>query len=82
MASDTGRMSVAVTVDMQKKLDAIAASEDRSRNWLVNQALHQYIDLYDWQTKRIQDRLDKAQSKNAIFNSSTDVDSLIETFKS
>lgn len=82
MASETGRMSVAVSPDMQKKLDIIAASEDRSRNWLVNQALNQYIDLYEWQTGRIQERLKAAQGKNAVFKSSQDVDELIETFKS
>ena len=81
MASDTGRMSVAVPPDMQKKLDAIASREDRSRNWLVNQALSQYIDLYEWQTKRIQERLNIANGKSSVFHSSTDVDTLIETFK-
>lgn len=33
MASETGRMSVSVTPEKQQKLDAIASSLDRSRNW-------------------------------------------------
>lgn len=36
MASETGRMSVSVAPEKQEKLDAIAHSLDRSRNWLVS----------------------------------------------
>ena len=81
MASETGRMSVSVPPDKQEKLDFIAQSQDRSRNWLVNQAIDQYLDLYDWQAKRIQERLDIASGKNAKFHSSDDVDAAIEKFK-
>ena len=81
MASETGRMSVAVPSDTQEKLDAIAAKEDRSRNWLVNQAINQYLDLYEWQTMRIQERLEHARSGKANFSSSKDIDELIENFK-
>ena len=52
MASETGRMSVSVTPEKQQKLDAIASSLDRSRNWLVNQAIDNYLEIYDWQTKK------------------------------
>ncbi len=81
MASETGRMSVSVTADKQEKLDLIAQNLDRSRNWLVNQAIDQYLDLYEWQTKKIQERLDIASEENAIFHSSQDVDNIIEKFK-
>jgi predicted transcriptional regulator len=81
MASETGRMSVSVTPEKQEKLDAIANSLDRSRNWLVNQAIDYYIEIYDWQTKKIQERLDIAAEKNAQFHSSDDVDAIIDKFK-
>lgn len=81
MASDTGRMSVSVTPEKQEKLDAIANSLDRSRNWLVNQAIDYYIEIYDWQTKKIQERLDIASGKNAQFHSSDNVDAIIDKFK-
>lgn len=82
MASQTGRMSVAVPTDVQQKLEAIAATEDRSRNWLVNQAINQYLELHEWQKEKVQQRLDKAQSPNAVFHSSESVDSVIAAFKS
>jgi len=52
MVSETGRMSVSVTPEKQEKLDAIANSLDRSRNWLVNHASDYYLEIYDWQTKK------------------------------
>lgn len=80
MASRSGRMSVSVSPEVQKKLDALADSFDRSRNWVVNQAIAQYLELQEWQRGKIQARLDRADSGNATFHSSQDVDAVIETF--
>ncbi|MEQ1777504.1 MAG: ribbon-helix-helix domain-containing protein [Nitrosomonas sp.] len=81
MASETGRMSVSVTPEKQEKLDAMAHSLERSRNWLVNQAIDHYLEIYDWQIKKIQERLDIASGKNAKFHSSGDADAIINKFK-
>ena len=81
MASGTGRISVSVAPEKQEKLDSIAESQDRSRSWLVNQAINQYIELYESQTKKIQERLDIATGKKAKFHSSNAVDTAIEKFK-
>ena len=67
MASNTGRMSVSVSPDKQAKLDAIAAGADRSRSYIVNEAIDHYLDLYEWQTRRIQERLDRAQSADTAW---------------
>lgn len=81
MASETGRMSVSVPLEKQEKLDAIASSLDRSRNWLVNQAIDHYLEIYEWQTKKIQERLEIASAENTQFHSSDDVDAAINQFK-
>jgi predicted transcriptional regulator len=65
MASNTGRMSISVSPDKQAKLDAIAANADRSRSYIVNEAIDHYLDLYEWQTRRIEERLERAQSGEA-----------------
>jgi predicted transcriptional regulator len=80
MASNSGRMSVSVPPEVQEKLDTIAQGLDRSRNWIVNQAIDQYLELYEWQREKIQARLDRANSKQATFHSSKDVDAVIDTF--
>ncbi|ETX00760.1 MAG: hypothetical protein ETSY2_38555 [Candidatus Entotheonella gemina] len=65
MASNTGRISISVPPDKQAKLDAIAANADRSRSYIVNEAIDYYLDLYEWQTRRIEERLERAQSGEA-----------------
>jgi predicted transcriptional regulator len=80
MASNSGRMSVSVPPEVQEKLDAIAQGLDRSRNWIVNQAIDQYLELYEWQREKIQARLNRANSNQATFHSSQDVDTVIDAF--
>ena len=67
MASNTRRMSVSVSPEKQARLDAIAANTDRSRSDIVNAAIDYYLDLYDWQTRRIEERLERAQSDEATW---------------
>ena len=65
MASSTGRMSLSVPADKQAKLDAIAANARRSRSYIVNEAIDHYLDLYEWQTRKIEQRLERTQSDDA-----------------
>lgn len=67
MASNTGRMSLTVPADKQAKLDAIAANARRSRSYIVNEAIDHYLDLYEWQTRRIEERLEKTQGADAAW---------------
>jgi predicted transcriptional regulator len=62
MPQTTENVTVRMQPDTHKKLDKIAASLDRSRSWLINQAVEQYLELYDWQTEQIRDRLHKAEN--------------------
>jgi predicted transcriptional regulator len=80
MAQNSGNVTVRVSSDIQKKLDQIAAGFDRSRNWLINEAIENYLEIYEWQEKRIEDRLKKAE-KGGKFLSSDQVDKIVESFK-
>ncbi|UCE64776.1 MAG: ribbon-helix-helix protein, CopG family, partial [Nitrospirota bacterium] len=46
MPQDTGNVTVRMPLKTQKKLDQIASGIDRSRNWLINEAIEQYLDVY------------------------------------
>jgi predicted transcriptional regulator len=63
MASSTGRMSLSVPADKQAKLDIIAANAKRSRSYIVNEAIDHYLDLYEWQTRRIEERLENTKRR-------------------
>jgi len=80
MDQDTGNVTVRMPVKTQKKLEQIAAGVDRSRNWLINQAIENYLEVYDWQEKRIRERLKKAE-KGGKFRSSRQVSDVIDSFK-
>ena len=65
MASKTGRKNISVSMEKRAKLEAIAAQADCSRSSIVNEAIDYYLDLYDWQTQRIEERLAKAKRGDA-----------------
>ena len=37
-----------------KRLDKLAQQQDRSRNYLVNQAISQFLELHAWQEEQIE----------------------------
>jgi predicted transcriptional regulator len=61
MPQATENITVRMQPNTHKKLEKIAASLDRSRNWIINQAIEQYLELYDWQTEQIRERLATAE---------------------
>ena len=61
MPQVTENITVRMQPNIHKKLEKIAASMDRSRNWLINQAVELYLDLYDWQAEHIKQRLHEAE---------------------
>lgn len=55
--------SEAITIRTAKvaEIDALADVMDRSRNYIVNQAIEQYLETNAWQMRRISDGIDAAQ---------------------
>ncbi len=56
----TEAFSVRADSKKVKQLDKIAKQQDRSRNYLVNQAIDQLLDLHVWQSKRVQEGIKAA----------------------
>ena len=80
MVQNSGNLTVRVSPDTQKRLDEIAAGFNRSRNWLINEAIENYLEVYEWQENKIKERLKKAD-KGGKFLSSNQVDKIVESFK-
>jgi predicted transcriptional regulator len=53
--SSTEPMTIRAAKETVSELDALAVATDRSRNYLVNQALRQYLDANTWQVERIKE---------------------------
>ena len=57
---DTDAFSVRTDSRKIKQLDKLAEQQDRSRNYLVNQAIDQFLELHAWQEERIEAGIEAA----------------------
>ncbi|BBA34049.1 putative transcriptional regulator [Methylocaldum marinum] len=63
-----------------KRLDQLAAQLDRSRNYLVNQAIQEYLKLHAWQIQKIEAGIAAADRGDVIPHEDVmgEMDALIE----
>ncbi len=62
-----------------KKLDKLAKQQDRSRNYLVNQAIDQYLELLAWQDERVKEGIKAADAGR--FASDAEIDAIFNKYK-
>ena len=55
-----GIFTVRIPPEKQRQLDALAQVLDRSRNWVVSDAIDQYLDVQAWQIAHIQHGIEEA----------------------
>ena len=55
-----GVFTVRISPEKQQQLDALAQALDRSRNWVVSEAIDQYLEVQAWQTEQIQHGIEEA----------------------
>lgn len=61
-ASATSPITIRTAKDTVDAIDTLASHMDRSRNYVINQAIQQYLDIHTWQVERIQAGLDAARA--------------------
>lgn len=66
-------VSVRLDDETLKKLDMMAKSADRSRAWLMSQAVKQYVEHEAWQIEAIEESLKKLEGGKAKFAAHSDV---------
>jgi len=65
-AMTTEAFTVLTEADIVQRLDNLATRLDRSRNYLVNQAIKEYLDLHAWQIEKIQEGIEAADRGQTI----------------
>lgn len=55
-------MTVRLTPDINRKLDALARNTHRSKSYLAGEAIASFVDVNAWQVARIERALDDARS--------------------
>jgi predicted transcriptional regulator len=75
----TEAFSVRTDPKKVRKLDKLAKQQDRSRNYLVNQAIDQYLELLAWQDKRTKEGIKAADAGR--FASDAEMDGIFNKYK-
>lgn len=57
----TEPITVRAAKEIVVEIDALAAAMDRSRNYIVNQALQQYLEANAWQIARVKEGIAAAR---------------------
>ncbi len=55
MSSRAASEPITIRTSKVAEIDALASAMDRSRNYIVNQAIEQYLEANAWQMERIKD---------------------------
>ena len=61
-----GIFTVRISPEKQRQLDALAQVLDRSRNWVVSEAIDQYLDTQAWQIDQIQHGIEEADRSELV----------------
>ena len=75
----TEAFSVRADTKKVKQLDRIAKQQDRSRNYMVNQAIDQLLELHTWQNERIKEGIIAADQGR--FASDADMVRILNKYK-
>jgi len=63
----TASLTVRVKPDTRNRIETLARVTCRSKSYVIEEALEQYLDINEWQVKGIQDALIEADSEDAVF---------------
>jgi predicted transcriptional regulator len=76
----TEAFTVRTESEIVNRLDKLASRLDRSRNYLVNQAIKEYLDFHAWQIEKIQEGIKAADRGELIPHEDVmaEMDALIE----
>ena len=66
-------LTVRVKPATRTRLDNLARVTRRSKSYVIEEALEQYLDVNEWQIKGIQDALLEAESPGAVFEDHDEV---------
>lgn len=55
-------VTIRAAKDMMSEIDVLATAMDRSRNYVINQAIRQFLDTHAWQVERIKAGLEDVRA--------------------
>ena len=78
--SKSETVTIRLSVEIKGKLEALAASTNRSKSWLAAQAISAYIEEQSWQIQQIKEAVVLANSEQAGWVESAEVDAWLSSW--
>jgi RHH-type transcriptional regulator, rel operon repressor / antitoxin RelB len=66
-AVKAANLTVRVKPDTRNRIENLARITRRSKSFVIEEALEQYLDVNEWQVRGILDALTEADSQDAVF---------------
>lgn len=60
-------VTIRLPADVKAKLEALAASTNRSKSWLAAQAIAAYVEDQSWQVQPLEEAVTLADSQQAVW---------------
>jgi RHH-type transcriptional regulator, rel operon repressor / antitoxin RelB len=71
--SSSETVTIRLSAEVKGKLEALAASTQRSKSWLAAQAIAAYVEEQSWQIQQIEAAVTLADSNQAVWVENEDV---------
>ena len=71
--SQTTTMTIRVPIETMDRLAEVSRSTERSKSYLANKAIEEFLDTQEWQILAIEEAVKEADSENADFRDHEDV---------
>jgi len=78
--SKSETVTIRLPAEIKGKLEALAASTNRSKSWLAAQAISVYVEEQSWQIQQIEAAVVLADSEQAVWVESAEVDAWLSSW--
>lgn len=78
--SHSETVTIRLPAEVKGKLEALAASTNRSKSWLAAQAIAAYVEEQSWQIQQIEEAVALADSDQAVWIEGADVDAWLNSW--
>lgn len=78
--SHSETVTIRLPAEVKGKLEALAASTNRSKSWLAAQAIAAYVEEQSWQIQQIEEAVALADSDQAVWVEGVEVDAWLASW--
>lgn len=71
--SQTTTMTIRVPIEIMNRLAGVSRSTERSKSYLANKAIEEFLDSQEWQILAIEEAVKEADAPDADFRNHVDV---------